>query len=659
MKANLTIENIGSHRGVRNYEINSGKITIFEGANSSGKSTIIKSIATILSSPINSKNLHNEANKFGILPMDNKDSPLVNIFENEASISLSYEELNLKANILKNGTISTTFPKNFRGNENFLYACMLLKNSKIQRFLASGDDNFQWIVSEMSYASKYEDLNETNLSYLRLNNAAKNTLKDINKNIGKYISEIKDSREKKKEFSEELEKVQKEIKNLPKSENPELNALEEQQNELMEKKDISKDRSEGLNEQFQEIGKKLNNFSSNFENINIEIEKLKIEIKEYTDEIEFIKKIDTVVEDSKIMENQEEVKKLIGELSSNKTLRELHNTILNSRHESDTCPLCNSKIPTNKEKSSNELKKIRKKIESLSKIRNDIEIEIQRSVNLKKRAGTLKINEGRLRTKRKTIDSKTKQKEGFGNQTNELKNDLRSKEDNISREKKLLESYIKNIDEIEKKIEIIIKEDKEKSEIYQKRKFLMSSIQKLDINIETNNKLIQEKSQLELFGMKIPIEKADQIINNLSIQFEEIELYLYEKMIEQRNGAAKKFNSTINNVIEELKLEDFEDIYIDLEDYRLIVVRNGGKVQPLGALGGAERGIIGGILQISCKQTYLKDIPFFIGDDIILEFDPDMSETFMNYLKKLAVEDDLFIIITKISNSRQLKQLEI
>ena len=159
--------------------------------------------------------------------------------------------------------------------------------------------------------------------------------------------------------------------------------------------------------------------------------------------------------------------------------------------------------------------------------------------------------------------------------------------------------------------------------------------------------------------MKIPIEKADQIVNNLSIQFEEIELYLYEKMIEQRNGAAKKFNSTINNVIEELKLEDFEDIHIDLEDYRLIVVRKGGKIQPLGALGGAERGIIGGILQISCKQTYLKDIPFFIGDDIILEFDPDMSETFMNYLKKLAVEDDLFIIITKISNNRQIRQLEI
>ena len=73
MKAKLILENIGSHRGIREYDINSGMITIFEGSNSSGKSTIIKSIATALSSPINSKNLFNEANKFGILPREGKD----------------------------------------------------------------------------------------------------------------------------------------------------------------------------------------------------------------------------------------------------------------------------------------------------------------------------------------------------------------------------------------------------------------------------------------------------------------------------------------------------------------------------------------------------------------------------------------------------------
>ena len=161
MKANLILKNIGSHRGVRNYEINSGKITIFEGSNSSGKSTIIKSIATILSSPIESNNLKIEANNFGILPMDNKDSPIVNIFENEAKISLLYEHHDLNAILFKNGLINTEFPENFQGNENFLYACMLLKNSKIQRYLASGDDNFQWIVSEMSYAGRYEEINET------------------------------------------------------------------------------------------------------------------------------------------------------------------------------------------------------------------------------------------------------------------------------------------------------------------------------------------------------------------------------------------------------------------------------------------------------------------------------------------------------------------
>ena len=188
---------------------------------------------------------------------------------------------------------------------------------------------------------------------------------------------------------------------------------------------------------------------------------------------------------------------------------------------------------------------------------------------------------------------------------------------------------------------------------------MLTDIKKIEVNIEKNNELIKESSQMELFGKKIPIEKATQIIKNLSNEFEEVELYLNEKIIEQRTGAGKIFNSTIKDVMKDLKLEDFEDIYINLEDYSLVVVRKGGKIQPLGALGGAERGIIGGILQISCKQTYLEDIPFFIGDDIILEFDPEMSETFLNYLKKLAVKEDLVIIITKISNSRQLNQLEI
>lgn len=659
MKANLILKNIGSHQGERKYNINSGKITIFEGANSSGKSTIIKSIATILSSPINSNNLKNEANNFGILPMDNRDSPLVNIFENDAKITLSYEDLNLEANILKNGTINTIFPENFQGNEIFLYTCMLLKNSKIQRYLASGDDNFQWIVSEMSYAGKYEEMNEINNSYIRLINAAKSTLKDVNKKIGHYIDENKNLKYKKKNQTTELKKVQGDIENLPPSKNPELKLLQEKESKLLKSIDTSKKRLENYKKE--KIGKdfELKNISLDVDNLNIEIEKLDYESENLIKEIESIQNINSDNEYKNIMEQQELLKQVIEDLSEQKVLRELNNTILNARYESDTCPLCGNKIPMNKEKFSKKLKEIRKKIEDFTNKKTEIESNIKNSDNFIKTKRILPTKKNQLKKKSIEIGLKINNKKKIIDNTENIQNELKNIDSDTLREERAIKQNQEELKDIQKKVDIIRSEDKENSEIYQKEKRLLNEIHKLDVNIEKNNELIKEKSQLELFGINIPIEKTDQIINNLSDEFEEIELYLNEKITEQRTGAGKKFNSTINNIVKELKLEDFDDIYIDLEDYRLVVVRKGGKIQPLGALGGAERGIIGGILQISCKQTYLKEIPFFIGDDIILEFDPEMSETFMNYLKKLAVEDDLFIIITRISNSKQLKQVEI
>jgi len=209
----------------------------------------------------------------------------------------------------------------------------------------------------------------------------------------------------------------------------------------------------------------------------------------------------------------------------------------------------------------------------------------------------------------------------------------------------------------------INKKSREKYDILKpfevKEEKIRDEIQKNEVKILTNNELIKENSKITIFDIDIPIEKADIILKSLSSELEIVDSYFIEKIKDQRLGAANEFNETIEQVIEELKLKDFEKIYINLEDYRLVVVRKGGKMQPLGALGGAERGVIGGILQISCKQTYLKDIPFFVGDDIILEFDPEMSKVFIEYLKKLAVEEDLFIIITQISETGGLEQLEV
>jgi len=245
----------------------------------------------------------------------------------------------------------------------------------------------------------------------------------------------------------------------------------------------------------------------------------------------------------------------------------------------------------NKEKFSKKLKEIRKKIEDFTSKKTEIENNIKNSDNLIKTKRTLPSKKNQIKKKSIEMGNKINKKEKIIENSKLIQIDLKNIDSNTFREERDIKQNQEELKNIQKKVDIIRSEDKENSEVYQKEKRLLNEIQKLDVNIEKNNELIKEKSQLELFGINIPIEKTDQIINNLSDEFEEIELYLNEKITEQRTGAGKKFNSTINNIVKELKLEDFDDIYIDLEDYRLVVVRKGGKIQPLGALGGAERGI--------------------------------------------------------------------
>ncbi len=651
MKAELILENIGSHRSLRSYSINSGKITVFEGSNSSGKTTIIKSIATILSSPINSKNLINEAIKFGILPMEKKESPIVNIFENQAKITLIYGDVNLKATLYKDGKIES----NPLGKENFLYSSMLVKNSKIQEYLNSGNDNFQWIVSEMSNAVKFEELKEINDSYVRLINAAKNTLKDINKKIGNYLKEINILNDKKKKLETDLLKVREDKKKLDTSDYPEIEKLEKAQKKFQKDISITKQQIESHQDEQKKQESDLKQTGSKISDIEIEINKEKNKISENNKEIKRLESYKLNDLNEIIIFNQDQLPDLIDQQSHYRTLKDLHNTILNKRLETDTCPICESKVMITKEKISKKIKDLNKKLDEISIEKNKIQEIIKNTQNIKKDIENVGELKKRVKNSEEIIQSKITKintliadKDRLLQEINRVKTSISFPEDQL----------IELENELTKTNEQLERHDILKPFIEKENKIL-SQIKKFEIDIGTNNELIKENSEIELFTLKIPINKAKKIVFNLSEEFEKIELYLIEKINEQRLGAGKKFNSTIKDIITELKLDDFEDISLNLEDYHLTVVRKGGKIQPLGALGGAEKGIIGGILQISCKLTYLEEIPFFVGDDIILEFDPEKSKTFIDYLKKLAMKEDLFIIITKISDNKELKQIDI
>lgn len=657
MKAVLILENIGQYRGRKLYDINSGLINLFQGKNSLGKTTIIKSIGTALSSPIQSEKLIIEANKFGILPRDKKKgAQLVNYDVDQANISLKYDEQNINVNIQKDGTIKT----NFKGNEVFLYSGMLMKNSKILENLASGDYNFQWIVSEMSNASKYEEIKSIIDSYINLTNVAKFALEDFNKKIGIYLSEIDDLEKKKKALNEELEKVQEDMNSLELPNRKELDELKNQEskknNEIKGVKnqlEANKDKIKRFDYEIKEIDNEISSLDDEIEDEENKVkeEKQKLEIIESYNKREINQQINNYVDNVKPPLNQD--------LGKVKGIQEIFNNLKRAKYESKECPICESNIVLDQGIIGIRIKDLRLKEEDLEKEIEVIDIEVATLRNKIKEIENIPILKRKIDYLDGTIRQKEGDKSGLIRKKDEITHTgkgqlLGDKEDFENKLKKLrdkLAAIIKQKDEYAEK-------NKEAEPFLKKEKQLNAEINKTEGNIERIEKEIEKYSEFELFNQTIPFKKVDKIIKQLSAVLEKILNFLIDRINEQRLGAGKKFNSTIKKVIEELDLPNFENIFLDLDNYNLKIVGKGGKLLPEGSLGGGEKATIGGILQLSCKLTYLKEIPFFIGDDLILDFDPENTKKFMNYLKKLAEEEDLFIIMTRPTNDKEIVQVE-
>ena len=282
MKGEIILENIGQYKGIKKYFLESGFITLFQGKNSLGKTTIIKSIAAALSPPIESENLIQEANKFGILPRKGQKAPLVNFDEENAKIILKYDTEIIETTIHKDGKINS----NFKGNEIFLYSSMLVKNSKIQEHLASGDYNFSWIVSEMSNAGKYEELKENIDSYKRLNDVTQALLEDINEKVGNYITEINKLTEKKEDIEPELKKVQDEIANMDLSKFPEYQKLLKEEKKKQEELKKAKSRLESQEKKVKTIENEINGYDSEINSLNNQLIKSEKNIKDILKKIE-------------------------------------------------------------------------------------------------------------------------------------------------------------------------------------------------------------------------------------------------------------------------------------------------------------------------------------------------------------------------------------
>ena len=660
MKATLKLKNIGQKIGEEIWEFNSGTVTEIRGRTASGKSRILKSCALALSLPITSEEIKKNAISFGIARADNaKFSPLLNSNENSASIELQYDGVTKIVELNRNGNVEINIP----GNQKFLYCSMLAENSKIHNSIDEGLSDFSWIVTEMSLAKNYENVQEIANSYIEVLNAKKEEIekKQIEKKKSYVILN-----EKKKEFNKvnnEIEKIEKEIDAI--DVNPQL---KQQRMQIVEELKTSNNKLRESKKDLKELRNKLSNFESNLDKNNdiianngrkmgelVDEQKvlLKINVKSLNDQIENLR----VDNENLYKSEKEELQNIGGFKSDQKRLDIVFRELTKTKKNETLCWTC-GKSTISKEEVERELEEIKKKINPLQKkiTTNERKIETNNEEILKKQ---------KIKKKKNEIPLLEKQIQEYNEQTIKLQKEKNTLDEKIKRIKLNIPKFEGNIESRIKKIQL---EEKKLNQVEDKleehklikpkldeKNTLTKKLGSLEKEISDLESYTEQGNFIELFNSNIEISKAKSILTDFEEIFGNVSEYLVSNIKEQREGAAIKFNNNIQKIITELDFSEFKEILLDLEDYNLIIVRKNETLQPINSLSGGEKVVVSSLLQISAKETYNPDIPFIIGDDIILKMDDSRRKVFENYLKNIAKTKDWFIILTRVTDEDLIK----
>jgi len=667
MKAVLKLVNIGQREGEETWEFNSGVVTEIRGRTAAGKSRILKSCALALSIPIISEEIRNTAISFGIAKTDNaKFSPLLNSNKEKAVIELSYDGVKKSVEINRDGSEKINTP----GNQKFIYCSMLVENSKIQNYIDLGLSDFSWIVTEMSLAKDYESIKDIVGSYSDLITAKKEEIEKKEKNKKKFEGELKKNQKELKDVIEkirileanidmELEKIESNTE-LKKDRKLIIEDLKDKQKTLSdtEKEFLSlKKTVTDLDKKIKENKKSIEDEIANLNNLeNRKKGYMALDVRKLNNEINLLHE-----ENAKNFEKQ---KLLLPEISILENSKKKYETILKeldkTKADKVLCWVCEGKEIERKD-IENDLKitqnGLSPKHEKYKEIDNQITENKRKISSIQKdKAEYSKLPEVKKEieiSRNKLIDLE---------EENRSKVEKKNEDDMaIKRVKKNLENrtnIINQLIEERNKIEKQIIDDTEMNKTREETKKQNTNKGAIENQISNLELAIEECKNIEIFKKNLEILKAKEIFQDFQDIFNNINSHLESNIKKQREGAAHKFNENIEKIIEELELPSFKKIYLDLDDNnKLKIIRKGNpNPQAINSLSGGERVIISSLLQISAKETYNPEIPFIVGDDIILKMDDDRREIFYNYLKNIAKTNDWFVILTRVTDEDLVKE---
>jgi len=626
-------------RNIGNFEAYEAKfdegVNILEMQNATGKSVLLKSIAAVFSLPLKSRIAEECAESLGIWRRE-PPQPLVKVGAREGIIEVESNGKTRTVVIDNSGEIVY----NIEGDERFLFTSYLSPASPLFRRISLGESELKWILPAVSKVEYYERARKAVSSILdefkaNLEEAKYkvNNLKNLKKKLERCKTELKSVNKEIERTSSEIEKMEKEVD--PKI-REEYNTISSSLEELKKEK--------------WEIKERLKEVERDFENKKKGVKKLEEGIKELDYKMrkvgEKLKKLKTFKEiEKRIEELERELNDLKVDRAGINSKLDLFNSA--KKLEEGVCPLCGSGN-VNKKYIEDGLSKLREELKNIDSKMRALNGEKERLIREYKDRKKLEEDvipslKGKRQKKETELDDVLSILKPLELEVKALKSELAECEEKIAEKSKRL-MYVE--DRIKKVSDVGVLYEK-LGKLKARRDDLLNETSRITTEMENT-------STMQLIGSEVEVEKAIQLCEEYTQTFERILGWVENKIKEQKRGFAEKFNESIEGVIKEL---DFEfSTQIDPEELRIIIKRDGFH-QSIASLSTTERSVIAVILQIALKEAFHPDVPLFIVDEIIMDFDKERANKLVKYLLRASKERGWLVILAKVGEKKEIRRI--
>jgi chromosome segregation ATPase len=173
---------------------------------------------------------------------------------------------------------------------------------------------------------------------------------------------------------------------------------------------------------------------------------------------------------------------------------------------------------------------------------------------------------------------------------------------------------------------------------------------RLDERIARLESEVERKIKVEVKGEVVQLASAISLYQEWVETLADLALQIEDAIQQQRKGAARSFNARVTPLLKEMGFEGLR-VWIDESSYKLKVQR-GNVDQPITSLSGSERHALAALLTLAAKEAYAPDIPFFLVDEVLLDFDRKRLTALSNYLKETSRNSGMLVVVSRLGGEK-------